>query len=94
MFATRTFPFRSGKSFSVKLGFGGYICVHMLENGGFGGRGGAVIILSNIILSINKCRHNIEFYKTSVSNKVAERQGLRRSNISSLLTDGLIGRSG
>ncbi|KAH0373951.1 hypothetical protein KCU65_g410, partial [Aureobasidium melanogenum] len=36
----KTFPVKSGTSFSVKAGEGGYIWVQILENGGFGGLGG------------------------------------------------------
>ena len=43
--AARTFPVRSGKFFSLKTGLGGYICVQMLEKGGFGGRGGGAAMV-------------------------------------------------
>ena len=59
--AARTFPFRSGKFFSVKTGLGGYICVQMLEKGGFGGRGGAAMVLLWILI------HNRDSYSIVVS---------------------------
>lgn len=48
----QTFPKRFGTFFSVKSGDGGYICVQMLENGGFGGRGGLGMTVESAISAL------------------------------------------